>query len=280
MKRIIWVIIFLSIKCVTPESACFAWEKSSPGSKALLEAAGTTLVSATQEKVLFRYTIRPGDTLWDIAKWALDDPFMWPELLKYNFIQNPDLIYPGVLLVIPSTEVLARIQAVQDVDEIQKLRQENEQDARFVDMPAIKKEVTPSSESVFSAFIDQQRLGPQVEAQDVTTTSSALTVTGRKNITFQYQQQRGVDNQAYYSNGYKRQESLDLNLSGQLHDQIKVKGHFFQSDQQLEEDYSLEFSHQHGELFLGNFNAALPDTNYVLSDRQLTGGRLELKFKQ
>ncbi len=49
------------------------------------------------------YTIKQGDTLWDISAQFLKDPFLWPLIWKVNpSISNPDLIYPGNALVIPS----------------------------------------------------------------------------------------------------------------------------------------------------------------------------------
>jgi len=36
-----------------------------------------------------------GDTLWDIAKRYINDPFRYPELARLSEIRNPDLIYPG-----------------------------------------------------------------------------------------------------------------------------------------------------------------------------------------
>lgn len=36
-----------------------------------------------------------GDTLWDIAKRYIHDPFRYPELARLSNIENPDLIYPG-----------------------------------------------------------------------------------------------------------------------------------------------------------------------------------------
>jgi LysM repeat protein len=49
------------------------------------------------------YTIKQGDTLWDISNTFLKDPFLWPFIWKANqYITNPDLIYPGNKLVIPS----------------------------------------------------------------------------------------------------------------------------------------------------------------------------------
>ncbi|MCK6265648.1 LysM peptidoglycan-binding domain-containing protein [Vibrio sp. ZSDE26] len=42
------------------------------------------------------YTVVKGDTLWDISALYLDSPWLWPKLWKNNdYIDNPDLIYPG-----------------------------------------------------------------------------------------------------------------------------------------------------------------------------------------
>ena len=49
------------------------------------------------------YTIRKGDTLWDISGDKLQNPFLWPDLWKANsYIVNPDLIYPDKKLFIPN----------------------------------------------------------------------------------------------------------------------------------------------------------------------------------
>jgi hypothetical protein len=45
------------------------------------------------------YTVRPGDTLWDLSGRFLNNPWYWPKIWSYNpEIENPHWIYPGNLL--------------------------------------------------------------------------------------------------------------------------------------------------------------------------------------
>ncbi len=54
-----------------------------------------------------RYVVKEGDTLWDIAENFMKDPFLWPKLWKDNkFIINPDLIYPGNVVIIRGDEII------------------------------------------------------------------------------------------------------------------------------------------------------------------------------
>jgi hypothetical protein len=46
------------------------------------------------------YTVKSGDTLWDISRMYLKSPWRWPELWGMNMdqIRNPHLIFPGQVL--------------------------------------------------------------------------------------------------------------------------------------------------------------------------------------
>ena len=57
------------------------------------------------------YTVKTGDTLWDISKLFLKSPWRWPELWGMNLdqIRNPHLIYPGQVLHLDKTGGRAKL---------------------------------------------------------------------------------------------------------------------------------------------------------------------------
>ena len=57
------------------------------------------------------YTVKKGDTLWDISALYLKRPWRWPELWGMNLeqIRNPHLIYPGQVLVLEKSDGRARL---------------------------------------------------------------------------------------------------------------------------------------------------------------------------
>jgi hypothetical protein len=95
-------------------------DQSQPGSVVVPEKENTDIGKTETESPQAengKYTIKRGDTLWDISNMFMKDPFLWPFIWKANqYITNPDLIYPGNLLVIPSITPIER--AIEEQPEV------------------------------------------------------------------------------------------------------------------------------------------------------------------
>jgi hypothetical protein len=78
------------------------------------------------------YTIKKGDTLWDISSKFLKDPFLWPKLWERNpYITNPHWIYPGNPI---------RLSAIEPVKKEEPKKVVEEKPKEVVKEPEVKKE--------------------------------------------------------------------------------------------------------------------------------------------
>jgi hypothetical protein len=81
------------------------------GTAKQVAATGVPL-SELAENAPDSYTVKSGDTLWDISRMYLKSPWRWPELWGMNLeqIRNPHLIFPGQTLYLVKTNGRATLQ--------------------------------------------------------------------------------------------------------------------------------------------------------------------------
>jgi hypothetical protein len=88
------------------------------------------------------YTIKKGDTLWDISSKFLKDPFLWPKLWERNpYITNPHWIYPGNPIRLSAIEPTKKEEPKEEAKKVAE-----EKPKEVVQEPEIKKVESPPVE--------------------------------------------------------------------------------------------------------------------------------------
>jgi hypothetical protein len=86
---------------LAPDAAAPAGDAGIDLAAAPLEGGGAPTADGGQGTVPppDTYTVRPGDTLWDLSGRFLNNPWYWPKIWSYNpDIPNPHWIFPGNVL--------------------------------------------------------------------------------------------------------------------------------------------------------------------------------------
>lgn len=83
--------------------------RSAFGAAILLLAAAVASPLGAQESRT--HTVKSGDTLWDLARQYLGDPFLWPEIYRLNtmVVEDPHWIYPGEVLRLSASGDVASV---------------------------------------------------------------------------------------------------------------------------------------------------------------------------
>lgn len=98
-----------------------------------------TSVAFAQMQEYRDYTVIKGDTLWDITKKELQDPFLWPKVWKENpDIKNPDRIYPKQHIRIPL--YLMQKEIIPEIKPVAKPEPEAKPEIPVIAIQPLKKE--------------------------------------------------------------------------------------------------------------------------------------------
>ncbi len=133
-----------------------------------------------------RYTVVEGDTLWDISGKFLRDPWRWPEVWQGNpQVENPDLIYPGDVLVMTFVDGRPVLRSLRR--ETVKLQPT----ARSLDY---RDAIPPIDPSAIQAYLNSPLVTDEAELENAGYVVAGL---GKRLIMGQYDQlyARGIDDQ-------------------------------------------------------------------------------------
>ncbi len=138
------------------------------------------LMAGEDDTEYVEYTVKKGDTLWDITGGKLSDPFLWPNVWKENpGVKNPDLIYPGQKLRLPRYMLQKQIDVAPPVEKAAP-REEPRPAAKAVPIPPRKPMVVDAKMLAASGYIDTKVAG----IGRITSTPEGRTIIGKDDYAY------------------------------------------------------------------------------------------------
>ena len=105
------------------------------------------------------YTVKKGDTLWDISGMYLEAPWLWPDLWEVNpSIENPHLIYPGDRISLVYVDGVPKLRINDGAPGVTKLSPEVRESPLSGAIPLIQT-------SDIAAWVREARIVDQVELE-------------------------------------------------------------------------------------------------------------------
>jgi len=126
----------------------------------------TVLPASAEEGQI--YTVKKGDTLWDISQRFIDDPYYWPNVWAHNpDISNPHLIFPGQKLRILDGKIEI-IPAYKEAEQEQPATSEDEAAVPVVAAQKPEQSISLTSTGTGDGFIltNEPQLGTLVDSVD------------------------------------------------------------------------------------------------------------------
>jgi LysM repeat protein len=155
---------------------------TTPAQRATAEAVAANGIAESEllANAPERYTVKRGDTLWDISSIYLKSPWKWPALWGMNKAQiaNPHLIYPGQVLVLTRSGGRARLGLAQGADGMveQKILVDQQLSPRVRSEPLLPTAISSIKLDNLKSFLSQPLVVDEAGLQN-----SGYVLTGTEN---------------------------------------------------------------------------------------------------
>jgi nucleoid-associated protein YgaU len=80
--------------------------------------SSSSITSESEVSVPGTYTVKANDTLWSISEKVYGSGYNWVDIVKANNIENPDMLFVGVKLNIPSVKTIIVVGGQEKIESI------------------------------------------------------------------------------------------------------------------------------------------------------------------